>query len=131
MGHQRIKQWYADLRYADFTADEEDRTLRDIENRPAIAPGLFYLSPCLICVDPRSEIRVRSSRPIASLRGPAMIRLGIVDYDTSHASEFTKRLNHVGIAEDQWVEGAKVVAGCPGTSQISPERIPGYTKELE
>ena len=43
-----------------------------------------------------------------------MIRLGIVDFDTSHAVEFTKRLNHVAIAEDQWVEGAKVVAGVPG-----------------
>src|SRR5262245_26466970 len=60
-----------------------------------------------------------------------MIRLGIVDFDTSHAVEFTKRLNHVGIAEEQWVEGAKVVAGFPGTSKVSPERIPGYTKEME
>ena len=46
-----------------------------------------------------------------------MIRLGIVDFDTSHAVEFTKRLNHVDIAEDQWVEGAKVVAGVPGRSR--------------
>ncbi len=53
-----------------------------------------------------------------------MIRLGIVDFDTSHAVEFTKRLNHIDIAEDQWVEGAKVVAGVPGKSQISPEVIP-------
>lgn len=52
-----------------------------------------------------------------------MIRLGIVDFDTSHAVEFTKRLNHVDIAEDQWVQGAKVVAGVPGTSKISPEVI--------
>ncbi len=60
-----------------------------------------------------------------------MIRLGIVDFDTSHAVEFTKRLNHIDIAEDQWVDGAKVVAGVPGTSQISPERIPEYTKAIE
>ena len=53
-----------------------------------------------------------------------MIRLGIVDFDTSHAVEFTKRLNHVGVGEDQWVEGAKVVAGVPGHSQISPDSIP-------
>ena len=57
-----------------------------------------------------------------------MIRLGIVDFDTSHAVEFTKRLNHVAIAEDQWVEGAKVVAGVPGTSMIAPEVI---AKNLE
>ncbi len=53
-----------------------------------------------------------------------MIRLGIVDFDTSHAVEFTKRLNHVGIGEDQWVDGAKVVAGVPGRSEIAPESIP-------
>ncbi len=57
-----------------------------------------------------------------------MIRLGIVDFDTSHAVEFTKRLNHVGIGEDQWVEGARVVAGVPGRSAIAPEVIP---KNLE
>jgi virulence factor len=60
-----------------------------------------------------------------------MIRLGIVDFDTSHAVEFTKRLNHVGIAEDQWVEGAKVVAGVPGTSAISPEVIPKNLETLK
>ena len=38
-----------------------------------------------------------------------MIRLGLVDFDTSHVVEFTKRLNHVDVAEDQWVEGAKIV----------------------
>lgn len=59
-----------------------------------------------------------------------MIRLGIVDFDTSHVVEFTKRFNHVDIAEDQWVNGAKVVAGVPGTSQIAPETIPKYTEQL-
>ena len=59
-----------------------------------------------------------------------MIRLGIVDFDTSHAVEFTKRLNHVDIAEDQWVDGAKVVAGVPGTSRISPDVIPKNTEQL-
>ncbi len=60
-----------------------------------------------------------------------MIKLGILDFDTSHAVEFTKRINHVDIAEEQWVEGAKVVVGCPGESKISPERIPGYTAALK
>jgi hypothetical protein len=60
-----------------------------------------------------------------------MIKLGILDFDTSHVVEFTKRLNHKGIAEDQWVNGAEVVIGCPGESKIMPERIPGYTKEME
>jgi virulence factor len=60
-----------------------------------------------------------------------MIRLGLLDFDTSHAVEFTKRLNHVDIAEAQWVEGAKVVIGCPGESKLSPERIPGYTAQMK
>lgn len=60
-----------------------------------------------------------------------MLKLGILDFDTSHAVEFTKRINHVGIAEAQWVEGAKVVIGCPGESKLSPERIPGYTEEMK
>jgi len=57
-----------------------------------------------------------------------MIRLGIVDFDTSHAVEFTKRINHVAIDAEQWVEGARVVAGVPGRSEIAPEVIP---KNLE
>jgi len=60
-----------------------------------------------------------------------MFKLGILDFDTSHVVEFTKRLNHQTIAEDQWVDGAQVVIGCPGESKIMPERIPGYTKEME
>lgn len=60
-----------------------------------------------------------------------MVRLGILDFDTSHAVEFTKRINHVDIAEAQWVEGAKVVIGCPGESKLSPERIPGYRDQMK
>lgn len=60
-----------------------------------------------------------------------MIRLGIVDFDTSHVVEFTKRLNGVDIAKDQWVAGAKVVAGVPGTSLISPETIPKNIETLK
>jgi hypothetical protein len=60
-----------------------------------------------------------------------MIRLGIVDFDSSHCVEFTKRINHVGVAKEQWVEGAKVVVGCPGESKLSPERIPGFTEQMK
>lgn len=60
-----------------------------------------------------------------------MIRLGIVDFDTSHSVEFTKRLNHIGISEDQWVEGAKVTLGFPGTSAITEQaRIDAYAKTM-
>src|SRR5262249_34949721 len=60
----------------------------------------------------------------------AMIRLGVVDFDTSHVVEFTKRFNHKDVAKDQWVEGATVVVGCPGESKIMPERIGGYKKKM-
>jgi hypothetical protein len=60
-----------------------------------------------------------------------MIRLGMLDFDTSHVVEFTKRLNRVNIAEDQWVDGARVVVACPGESKIMPERIPGYTEQMK
>lgn len=60
-----------------------------------------------------------------------MIRLGMLDFDTSHAVEFTQRLNHVGIGEDQWVDGARVVVGCAGESRIAPERIAGFHQEIE
>jgi virulence factor len=58
-----------------------------------------------------------------------MIRIGIVDFDTSHVVEFTRRLNHAGIAEEQWVDGARVVAGCPGTSAIlAADRVAEYAR---
>ncbi|OWK47474.1 Gfo/Idh/MocA family protein [Fimbriiglobus ruber] len=60
-----------------------------------------------------------------------MIKLGILDFDSSHSVEFTKRINHIGIAEEQWVDGAKVVVGCPGESKLSPERIPEYTAAMK
>lgn len=60
-----------------------------------------------------------------------MIRLGLVDCDTSHVVEFTKRFNHVDIAEDQWVEGAKVVAAVAGKSLISPELVAQYADKLK
>lgn len=60
-----------------------------------------------------------------------MIRLGLLDFDSSHCVEFTKRLNHRLIAEDQWVDGARVVVACPGESIAAPERIPGFTQEMK
>jgi hypothetical protein len=60
-----------------------------------------------------------------------MIKLGILDFDTSHAVEFTKRLNHKDVARDQWVDGAEVVVGCAGESKIAPQRIPGFKEAME
>lgn len=60
-----------------------------------------------------------------------MLRLGIVDFDSSHSIEFTRRFNHVGVDADQTVDGAQVVLGWPGTSEMSPERIGEFTKQIE
>jgi hypothetical protein len=60
-----------------------------------------------------------------------MIKLGMLDFDTSHVVEFAKRLNHKDIDAEQWVDGAQVVVACAGESLIMPERIPGYKKEIE
>lgn len=61
-----------------------------------------------------------------------MIKLGILDFDTSHCVAFTTRLNQTeGTAKDQFVEGAKIVIGCPGESKLSPERVEGFTKQMK
>lgn len=59
-----------------------------------------------------------------------MLKLGLIDFDTSHVVEFTKRLHRQGVPEEQWVDGARVVAGWPGESEIMPERIGPYTEQL-
>jgi virulence factor len=60
-----------------------------------------------------------------------MMRLGIIDLDSSHSVEFTRRFNHIGVDRDQRVDGAKVVLACPGSSEIAPERIPGFQSEMQ
>src|SRR5579862_6111478 len=59
-----------------------------------------------------------------------MIRIGLVDFDTSHVQAFTQRFNHIDVSESDRVEGAKIVAGCPGVSEMMPERISGYREKL-
>ncbi|MFQ5732724.1 MAG: Gfo/Idh/MocA family protein [Planctomycetaceae bacterium] len=59
-----------------------------------------------------------------------MLRLGIVDFDSSHAIEFTRRFNRAGVDRDQWVDGARVEMGCPGVSRMSPERIPAISEQI-
>lgn len=61
-----------------------------------------------------------------------MVKVGLVDCDTSHVVQFALRMNHVEIAEDQWVEGAQVVAAYRGTSEITPEETIGqYVEKLQ
>lgn len=60
-----------------------------------------------------------------------MLRLGIVDCDTSHVVQFTMRLNHREIDEEQWVDGAQIVAAVPLPSAILPqERVDEYVAKL-
>lgn len=59
-----------------------------------------------------------------------MLRLGLVDFDSSHSIEFTRRFNHVGLSPDLYVDGARVVAGWPGTSRMAPHRIPGFREQV-
>ena len=60
-----------------------------------------------------------------------MFRLGIVDFDSSHCVEFSRRFNHVGMDADQVVEGARVVLGCPGTSKMFPGRITEHLPDVQ
>jgi predicted dehydrogenase len=62
-----------------------------------------------------------------------MKRVGIVDWDTSHVVQFTMRLNRLpDIAEEQWIDSDyRVVAGYPGTSEITDEaRMQEYREKL-
>lgn len=59
-----------------------------------------------------------------------MIRIGLVDFDTSHVVAFTQRINHIDVPPELRVEGARVVAGWPGDSRMMPERIRPYTEQL-
>ena len=61
-----------------------------------------------------------------------MIRVGIVDCDTSHVVQFPMRLNHIEIDEEQWVDGAQVVCAFRGTSNVTPdETIDNYVGKLK
>lgn len=60
-----------------------------------------------------------------------MLRLGIVDCDTSHVYQFSRRINHVDIEQDQWVEGAKVVAAFVGASRVTePDQVAEYVSAM-
>lgn len=74
----------------------------------------------------------RDSVPVPSRpSSPIMLRLGIVDLDSSHSVEFSRRFNHAGVDREQWVDGAQVVAAWSGGSVMAPERIPAFQSELE
>jgi len=51
-----------------------------------------------------------------------MIKLGVVDFDSSHSVEFIRRINHKDIAEEQWVHGAEVIMGCSYPSEVTDDQ---------
>ncbi|MBM3496116.1 MAG: Gfo/Idh/MocA family oxidoreductase [Armatimonadetes bacterium] len=59
-----------------------------------------------------------------------MLRIGIVDFDTSHVVAFTQRINHIDVPPADRAFGGRVVAGCPGDSRMMPERIGPYAEQL-
>jgi predicted dehydrogenase len=59
-----------------------------------------------------------------------MLNLGIVDFDSSHAVEFTRRINRCAIAEDQFVEGAQILYGYPGGAEQARDRIELHSQQV-
>jgi virulence factor len=59
-----------------------------------------------------------------------MLNLGIVDFDSSHAVEFTRRVNRCFVGADQFVEGARVILGFPGGSDEARERIAPHAEQV-
>jgi len=59
-----------------------------------------------------------------------MIRLGIIDFDSSHCVEYTRRINQHAIPSEQWVEGARVVLGYPGKPDFVPNRIDEFLPQV-
>ncbi len=73
-----------------------------------------------------------ASGSIMAQTPPPDLRLGIIGLDTSHAVEFTMRLNDA--ANPNHIPGGRVVAAFPVGSPDLPEsagRIEGYTKTLQ
>jgi predicted dehydrogenase len=61
-----------------------------------------------------------------------VLRIGLVDCDTSHVYQFARRLNHIAVEPEQWVDGARVVAASPGTSRITDSaRVSEYLVALQ
>ncbi len=70
---------------------------------------------------------------IAGSAAAADIRLGMIGLDTSHAVEFTRRLNDPH--DKNFIPGARVVVAVRGGSADMPKesmrRVPAFTKELQ
>jgi hypothetical protein len=66
------------------------------------------------------------------MRGEEVIKIGMVDLHTSHVVQFSQRLNHIGVEEEQWVEGGKVILAYQGSSKVTERsQIEKYTQAVE
>lgn len=60
-----------------------------------------------------------------------MLKVGLVNLDTSHVIAFSQRLHHKGVAEDQWVDGALTTHAWRGESNVrTPAEVEAYAVQL-
>jgi hypothetical protein len=84
---------------------------------------------------PNQDVDLRKPSTVAfvddSTPAAAVLKVGIIGLDTSHATAFTKIINE---AQEGPLTGLRVVAAYPkGSPDIlsSTERVPGYTEEVK
>lgn len=61
-----------------------------------------------------------------------MLKVGLVNLDTSHVIAFSQRLHHKGVAEEQWVDGAVTTHAWRGDSNVrTKDEIEAYAQQLK
>ena len=61
-----------------------------------------------------------------------MLKIGLVNLDTSHVIAFSQRLHHKGVDEGQWVDGAVTTHAWRGQSNVrTPEQVEEYAQQLK
>lgn len=61
-----------------------------------------------------------------------MLKVGLVNLDTSHVIAFSQRLHKKGVAEEQFVDGAITTHAWRGDSNVrTPEQIEEYAQQLK
>ncbi len=61
-----------------------------------------------------------------------MLKIGLVNLDTSHVIAFSQRFHHKGVAEDQWVDGAVTAYAWRGESNVrTPAEVEDYAQQLK
>lgn len=60
-----------------------------------------------------------------------MLRLGIIDCDSSHCVEFVKRINHFDVPAEYHVHGARVTCAWADPASFSEPRVTRFVAQLE